>query len=413
MVHKLRLKLILMITVALLFIFGIVFTTLNMTVYMDSLQQTEDILQMIADNDGFFWGPRGSWGNKVSNLDNHTGKLDLNPDDMRARRFFYVKIDSDGYILEANYNMMFDFSAAQAGGYITDALNSKKNSGKMGYFSYLIAEKPYGKIVVFAERRVEIGILARLTEITLIAAGISCVVLFLLSLVLSRWVAAPVQDAFDKQRRFSSDANHELKTPLTIISANVDILRNEIGDNIRLEQIGVQLTRMNQLIHNLLTLAKMEDPMVNLVHDRFDISKALLSTVLEFENRAFEEEKEYDYAIKPDLYYNGNEEKLKQLLTILIDNALRHSELKSRVKVTLSEENGKISLGVYNTGQGIPDGERERIFDRFYRSDDSRARETGGYGLGLAIAKSIVDAHKGRIKVSGEYGRWVEFSVIL
>jgi nitrogen-specific signal transduction histidine kinase len=410
MIGKLRIKLVLVIMGSLILIFGAVFTALNLAVHFDSLRQTERLLNMIAENDGFFLPQRN--GNERLNSFSAIYS-NFEPDDMRARRFFYVKIDENGSIFEADFKMMFDFSESDAKTYIAQAVASGESEGGIGYFNFLSKEKEYGHILVFAERRVEMGMLSRLTEMSLIVAGISCLALLALSIWLSKWMVAPVKEAIDKQRRFISDANHELKTPLTIISANVDVLKNEVGDNERIIHIKTQIARMGKLIHNLLNLSKIEDYTSNAVHSKFDLSALILNTTLEFESRMFEEGREYSYDICKDIMHAGDEDKMKQLLSILIDNAIQHSNRGSFIKVELKMESGHPRLSVRNTGTGIPDCERSKIFDRFYRSDDSRARETGGYGLGLSIAKSIVDAQKGNIKVIGEYGKWVEFIAML
>jgi signal transduction histidine kinase len=410
MIKKLRIKLILVITFVLILVFGAVFLTLNLSVYNASARETENFMKMIASNDGFFLPQRSSFQGDTNYTQTRIG---FNSDAMRARRFFYVKVDVRGNVFEENYDMMFDFSESDAAEYVAEALDNKNSNGKIGRFSYIIENKDYGKIAVFAERSIEIGLLKQLTQTTLIVAGVACAFLFLLSILLSKWMVSPVKNAFEKQSRFISDANHELKTPLTIISANVDVLQNEIGANERIEHIKTQLARMNKLIHYLLTLSKAENTKVETIHSRFDLSKAILSTALEFESRAFDEGKEYKCEIKEGISFVGEEEKLKQLLTILIDNAIQHSGMNSIISVTLKEETGRPHLSIYNTGMGILDNEKNKIFDRFYRSDDSRARETGGYGLGLSIAKTIVDEHNGKIRIEGEYGKWVEFIVML
>jgi signal transduction histidine kinase len=410
MIKKLRIKLILVITGALILIFGTVFLTLNLSVYSASERESERFMQMIADNDGLFL-PGG--GGFLGNPDNQLRYPGINPESISARRFFYVKINTNNTVLESNYDMMFDFSENDATEYINEALASNNNTGTIGSFSYLIEDKHYGRIAVFAERSVEMGMLSRLTETSLIVAGISCVLLLGLSFLLSKWMVKPVESAFNKQRRFISDANHELKTPLTIISANVDVMQNEIGYNPRFEPIRTQLARMNKLIHNLLILSKTEEADFYIVHRQFDLSKTVLNTVLELESLAFEEGKDYEYEIIDGISFTGDEDKFKQLLTILIDNAIKHSDADAKIRIILKEKSGKPHLSVYNSGTGIPDAERGKIFDRFYRCDDSRTRETGGYGLGLSVAKAVVDAHKGKIRVIGEYGKWVEFIVVL
>ncbi|MDR2043216.1 MAG: HAMP domain-containing histidine kinase [Clostridium sp.] len=409
MIKKLRIKLILVITFSALLIFTFVLVSLNFFVYSDSERETERFLHMIVENDGFFSGE----GTSRKKSRTQWGRPGFNQDDMRARRFFFVKVDESGNVFESNYEMMFDFADVDAAEYIDSVSKSGETSGRVDSFTYLSEEKSYGKMIAFAERSVEIGLLTRLTEWSLVTAGISCALLLLLSFLLSKWMVAPIKNAFAKQRRFVSDANHELKTPLTIISANVDVLQNEVGDNTWIAHIRTQLIRMNKLIHHLLTLSKAEDAAPEMIHAKFDLSKAMLSTALEFESHAFEENKEYTCEIQNRITYTGDEERLKQLLGILIDNAITHSGKQSKIKVSLKMEAGRPRLSVYNTGMGIKESERDKIFDRFYRSDDSRARETGGYGLGLSIAKAIVDAHKGKIRIIGEHGKWVEFVVTL
>jgi signal transduction histidine kinase len=189
-------------------------------------------------------------------------------------------------------------------------------------------------------------------------------------------------------------------------------LENEIGTNVWLTHIKDQSARMSMLVHNLLTLAKTEEQNGGRF-TAFDISQAILSTALEFESRAFEEKKRLSCHVTPGLRFVGEETKIKQVCAILLDNAVRYSGENARIEVSLKVESEKLILSVYNTGEGIKDTELLKVFERFYRSDESRARETGGYGLGLSIAKSIVESHKGRIIATGKYGEWVQFSVFL
>lgn len=415
---------------ALALMFGAIILTLNLAVHLNSVQQTENIIDLIAQGDGFSLAGSDTQGEISGNVFSDSEGLNgsnqlntgssletqgvvVNSDDMRARRFFFLKVDNSGTILEENYSMMSDFSKTQAEEYLTQALISSTSKGQIDYYYYGVQEKSYGKIVVFVERRVEMGLLEHLTSLSLIVAGVSFVLLFFLSLVLSRWMVAPIQTALEKQRRFTSDANHELKTPLTIISANVDVLNREVGKNERFAHIRKQIDRMNALIERLLALSKTEDVQENNMRCSFDLSKAVLSTALEFESRAFEDGRKYLCNIIKDISYFGDEEKLKSLVSILIDNALKHSHVGSTIKVSLSARFGKPILSIYNTGEGVCETDKDKLFDRFYRTDTSRARETGGYGLGLSIAKSIADEHKAKIKVNGEQGKWIEFVVSL
>ncbi|MDR1206463.1 MAG: HAMP domain-containing histidine kinase [Peptococcaceae bacterium] len=410
MIRKLKIKIIAVVMGALLLVFAAVFTVLNLSMYQASDYQAEDFLRRIAENDGFFLPPRTKPG---STQERNRPKSFYNPEIMRSGRYFYAKVDSGGSVVELNLDMMFDFSRDEALEYVASVLGRGRTKGTAGNFSYLTALKPYGQIAVFAERSIEMGILEHLTRVSLWVAGITGVVLLALVVFLAEWMMNPVKTAFEKQRRFISDASHELKTPLTIISANVDVLRDEIGENTRLAHIRSQSERMSGLIHDLLTLAKTDEDKGKTIKNTFNLSGAVLNTALEFESRAFEEGKAYTYQIKENLAYTGDEKQIRQLVSILIDNAVKHSSVQGKIHVALTEDGGRPRLSVFNTGAGVSDAEKSKIFDRFYRSDESRSRETGGYGLGLSIARAIAAAHRGKITVTGAYGEWVRFDVVL
>lgn len=410
MIKKLQLKLIAIMMGVLLLVFAVVFATLNIFMYVGSYRQTKEFLKTVASEGGIVFPPR----------DMPSGKAPQNippprddPEIMRAGRFFYVKVNEGGDVIETHYDMMLDFTRDEAVGYAKSVLDGGRQEGTMDHLQYLVASKSYGKIIVFAQRSIETRMLSELTYISVWAAAGTCLVLLGVSVFLSKCAVNPVKTAFEKQRRFISDAGHELKTPLTIISANADVLKSEIGANERVSHIKAQTERMSLLIHDLLTLAKADEGGAQIIPAKFNLSRSLLNTTLEFESRAFEEEKRLDYDIGDGILYTGDEQRIKALASILIDNAIRHSNEAGKIKVTLFKENGKIRFCVYNTGAGIDEGERDKIFDRFYRSDHSRSRETGGYGLGLSIAKSIADAHKGKITVTGKSGEWVQFTVTL
>ncbi|MDR2505754.1 MAG: HAMP domain-containing histidine kinase [Oscillospiraceae bacterium] len=425
MIKKLRIEFIAVMMGVLFAVFAILFVVLNVFMQTGSRSQTEQLLQYVAQQDGLAFPFHGT-GNGNRNEAPRGLSPDLNPQMMRAGRFFYVKSDAQGNIIEINSEMMFDFTESDALSLAKDALNRYQTNGVIDNYQYLVSPKAYGNIIVFAERSIEERILSRLVTISSWVALGTFAALFVFSLLLSKWVVKPIADAFDKQRRFISDAGHELKTPLTILNANADVLANEVGQNGRIENIKLQSERMNHLIQSLLTLAKADEGNAQVVFNEFDLSKTILNTALEFECRAFEEGKRYETAIDEHISYTGDQRQIRQLASILTDNALKYSNENGQVKISLfildeakrglcnvKAENGKRVFSVYNTGEGIAEKERPKVFERFYRSDDSRARESGGYGLGLSIAKAIADAHKARIAVDGKAGEWVRFTVVM
>ena len=255
--------------------------------------------------------------------------------------------------------------------------------------------------------------LKKLTRITVIVGLISVIVLSAVAFYLSGLIVKPIQETFDKQKQFISDASHELKTPLTVISANADVLEGEIGDNKWLNYIQDQADRMNVLVNDLLSLTRLENSNTQFIQTEFDLSRAIVNTALPFECKAFETNKNFVLNIEDDIKITGSEQHIKQMAAIFIDNALKYSKDGGTVRVSLTKENDKTVFYVYNTGSGVKEEDKDKIFERFYRSDESRNRATGGYGLGLAIAKSIIDKHKFKVNVENVEGKSICFVVTM
>lgn len=288
-------------------------------------------------------------------------------------------------------------------------LEKGKTDGWYGSLQYFRKDYDRGTLVVFSDRSAEQLLLHKVLLVSILVFLLMEGVVFFLTMILTKRAMRPMQETFERQRQFISDAGHELKTPLTIISANVDILHDEIGENKWLSYIQSQAERMRVLVGEMMNLTKLEmgDKEKDFVD--FSLSEAVSGAALPFEGQAFEQEKQLELEIQENISYHGNPDQIKQLVGIFMDNALKYSKEHGEIRVTLQQVQNKKTLKVYNTGKGIPESEKEKIFQRFYRSDASRARATGGYGLGLSIAQSIADAHKIRIQVESEYEHWICF----
>ena len=227
-------------------------------------------------------------------------------------------------------------------------------------------------------------------------------IFILIAKVISNWISKPVEDAFIKQKDFIADASHELKTPLSVITASAEALEKNPNEKKWLNNIKNESERMNNLIIDLLDLARIENG--NIEMSIGDLSKVVELSVLTFEGIAFEKNIKFDYKIQDNVNIKMNENTIKQVMEILLDNAIKHSKEKGKIEVNLKEEKD-ILLTVTNIGEPIPIGEEEKIFDRFYRVDKSRNRDDNRYGLGLAIAKNIINLHKGTIKAFSKNGK--------
>ncbi|MBE6851598.1 MAG: hypothetical protein E7504_07725 [Ruminococcus sp.] len=303
-----------------------------------------------------------------------------------------------------------DYTDEQAMEIMNGILKTGEKQGMYGWLQYYVTAKDYGTLIVVTDKTSDQGLLNNLFRITIIVGCLMLLLLLAVLCVLSKWITTPVQTAFTRQKQFVSDAGHELKTPLTILSANADILQDEIGENKWLGYMQEQTGRMNQLVGDLLRLARMDNAVQEYELAPFNLSMAVNATALPFESQAFELSKNLELDIQPGVEYCGSEQHIRQLIAIFIDNAMKYSDENGIIKVTLLKRGDKCILEFYNTGCEISPADTEKIFERFYRGDKARNNKgKSGYGLGLAIAKSIMDIHKIKIQVTCEQGGWIRF----
>ena len=229
----------------------------------------------------------------------------------------------------------------------------------------------------------------------LIMLAICELIIAMISNLLTIWITTPVKKSFEKQKTFVADASHELKTPLSVIVASCDAYENDHNDK-WVNNIRNESERMIKLVRELLDLAKTEQEQ-DLILSKNNLSNIVESSILTFESLFYDNKIKLKYDIKPDIYLHCNEDSIIELMSILIDNAIKHSDKNGKVLVNLYKKNWQIILDVKNTGEPIKKGEEEKIFERFYKSDASRNRNSDNYGLGLAIAKNIVTKHHGMI----------------
>ena len=343
--------------------------------------------------------------NKISN---HDGLFNGQTDD-RQKIFMdtvvYTIILDDG----GNYKEMINHTPNEideekirivANGIINDH-TEKVYIGNLYLTNYAYAFIGNNKLVIidctFTKNNLLNGLLISIISFLALEA-----IVYFVAYYLTRWITKPVHDSFIRQERFVADASHELKTPLAVIVASLDAYNNDKDDK-WIKNIKNESERMNKLITNLLDLAK-TDGDNQIIKKNENISNIVESTILTFESLFYEKKIKLDYQIKEDIMFNCNQDQIKQLLGILIDNAIKYSDKSGKVIITLNTDNKNIILQVKNSGAPISDNDKEKIFDRFYKLDSSRNRNNNNYGLGLAIAKNIVNGHGGSISANSKDG---------
>ncbi|WP_256759443.1 cell wall metabolism sensor histidine kinase WalK [Cohnella sp. WQ 127256] len=269
-------------------------------------------------------------------------------------------------------------------------------------WAYTVQQNQAGYSIVYLDVTAQQKIVTNLIYTFAVVGLVMLIVIFFTSRFFANRSIQPVKEAFDKQKQFIADASHELKTPLAVINTNADVLLSNSEDTIHnqskwLHRIKSETERMKTLTNDLLYLTEMDDSRASMIFTNFNVSEAVEGIILTMEAVMFEKDISLSYKIEPNLTVRGNNEQIKQVVMILLDNGIKYTNSKGSIALTLKKSHNDILLTVTNTGEGIPPEHLERIFDRFYRADASRSRKQGGYGLGLAIAKSIIEQHKGRI----------------
>ena len=269
---------------------------------------------------------------------------------------------------------------------------------------YLRRDTGFGTIYIFVDITEQVESLATLTTTCLLIGLGGVVVFFGISILLARWMVRPVERAWDQQRQFVSDASHELKTPLTVIMSNAELLQSGEGDTGKYaDNILTMSDQMRYLVEGLLELARADNGQVRKSFDALDMSALTTESVLPFEPIFYEKGLLLRTNIEENIRVVGSVRHLRQVIDILLDNAGKYTE-KGAVDVKLSKQGRQCILSVANPGKPIPEEERKKIFERFYRTDKARVRD-GSFGLGLAIADAIVKEHRGKIWVdSNETG---------
>lgn len=338
--------------------------------------------------------------------------------------FITLDINQNGDIIRQNesFNITVDNSLLKD--ISNKIMDTKNTSGTISisdsnyaYLKYVNLNTKITKIAFVNKTNYEL-ILYQLVKSFLLVGILSLIILFIISVYLTNKSIKPIKEAFDKQKQFIADASHELKTPITIIKTNTSLILSNPNDTILnqtkwINYINSQTDRMSKLIDEMLSLAKLDAKENNIILNPINISKIIESIILMFDAIIYENNINLETNISKDIFIKGDKENLKKLFSIIMDNAIKHINKNGTLSINLFVDKNKVKVIIKNTGEGIAKENLEKIFDRYYRADDSRLRETGGYGLGLAIAKSIVLQHKGKIYAQSTLNKDTSFIIEL
>ena len=373
------------------------------TSYMDVYHKNQGMLERYAEEypgGNVQKPPPGKMPPEPNNTDNR----------FNLSTFYSVAIDKSGNVFRVDKGENSLFSDE----YLTEIAEEYVDGGKLrgtsGNFVYLIEEKESYTLVALMDNTLVSDSITTLFRYTLLFGSCVIVILFFLSQYLAKRIVQPLEESYQKQKQFISDAGHELKTPISVVNANSEMLSREIADNKWLANIQYENSRMASLVNQLLELARTENVSANM--SKVDFSRLVVGGTLPFESIVFDRGFTLNYSVEEGITVYGNGDQLGQLVSILLDNALEHSIDGGTISISLQRERNSAILSVSNLGEPIPEEQRTLIFERFYRADISRTGGANHYGLGLAIAKAIVTAHRGKIAVTCN-DNITEFSAII
>lgn len=334
---------------------------------------------------------------------------------------FIVNIDESGVILsQIKSNISMDDESFKS--IVKIAHESQEDIGTIKSMDIRYYKKHYSlyEKISFIDISRDNNSLDNLFVVFIMTGVMTLIFFFFIILFLSNWALLPVEKTWNQQKQFIADASHELKTPLTVLLANMDILENNKSDTIQSQIKWIQASKqeakqMKNLIEEMLFLAKSDANRVDNSKTIINVSDTLFSLILSMEVIAFEKNVIINYAstIDENLYTVANEKQLMSLLSILLENASKYAYEETSITVKLKREQSKIKFEINNYGPVIPKNDIAHIFERFYRVDKSRNKEHGGYGLGLSIAKKITDENNMKISVESSVEKGTTFKVVM
>ena len=413
MIAKIKKKYIaavMLIVIAVIAVFVAIINTVN---YFNTDERSEIRLDFIAKSDNLL--PETSEPPSEEDNDNESseGSGVIDEETPYDIRYFTVTIRNDGTIIGTDIRRIARLTNEQAVKYAAEAFINGSDTGYHEEYKYKAIHHEQKVIYVFLDVSRELDAFQSFLTSSIIIGLIGIAVIFALLRILANYIFKPIIESYEKQRRFITDAGHELKTPLAIIKANAEVIEIESGESQWTESIKNQSTRLTKLTENLIRLSRMEEGAQNSMHSQFSLSDTVSEIAENWCTVAQTKDKSLVYYTEPDITLRGVKNDIAQLVSILLDNAIKYSSKETEITLNLERTALGAILTVYNAVDSIEIGNLNVLFNRFYRRDNSRNSVGGGFGIGLSLAKSIVQNHKGKISAVSEDGKSITFTVIL
>lgn len=387
MFNRIRIKFIALSMTALFVLLFVIIAGMNMVNYRNIIEEADSTLTMMSENKGTF--PIFA-GKELPQFISQETPYEI--------RYFSVVMNYSKELIEADTSRITAVDAKKAYEYATATMETEGERGFIEKYRYISQEEDGFQRITFLDMGRKMYSYQMFLKTSIAIGVLGYIGFFIVIVIFSGKIMRPVAESYEKQRRFITDAGHEIKTPLAIINADVNVLEMDFGENEWLTDIQRQAKRLAGLTNDLVYLSRMEEEEKDMQMIEFPFSDVVRETVSSFHALAKTQNKNLQCMVPPMICFTGNEKAIRQLVNILMDNAIKYSPEKGVISVDVQKQGKNLTLTVFNTTQiPIPKEKLDMIFERFYRLDASRSTMTGGYGIGLSVAKAIVNAHNGKI----------------
>ncbi len=387
MIKKLRVRFIVL-TMSLLFaLLAILLGVINTINYTAVVAEADELLEILSENKGSFPQPN----------DKNFPPRPFSPETPYETRYFTVQLDSQGNAVFVNTGKIASVDSDTAAEYAKKVWAEQGQRGFEGDYRYTVKTDAKGTLVLFLDCGRKLAGFRTFFAISGLITLAGYLLVSVLLAVFSKRIVKPFSDNYEKQKLFITNASHELKTPLTIISADADVLEGEIGENEWLSDIKKQAARMADMTGEFINLSRAEEAS-EAASVLFPLSDIVLETAQSFRATAMAQSKDLSIDIQPMMSLFGNQEAISRLVSILLDNAIKYCTDKGEIRFSLKAQGKTVLISAQNTSEVLTEKQCTHLFERFYRTDASRSSETGGHGIGLSVAKAIVQSHSGKIE---------------
>ena len=407
MLQKLRFRFIIISLISVSAVLTVILGSVNVLNYRDIVREADAILSVLGDNGGTF--PEG----REQDVLKEVLPGDISPELPYEIRFFSVALDEQGNAEDVDIGRIASVNAQTAVEYAGRIRESGKERGFVENYRYLNRDTERGSTVIFLDCSRMMLSFRNFLLFSVLASAFGLAAVAVLIVLFSARVVRPLAKSYEKQKEFITNAGHELKTPLTIIRADSELLRMEYGENEWLGDIRNQADRLCSLTDELIQLSRMEEAPQHVQGSAVCFSDLVETEAASFQAPVRVQEKVFRYEAERGLFVFGNPKSLRELVSILLDNALKYSGIRGTIELKAGKKGRSIILTVWNTAENLPAGNLDCLFERFYRRDQARNSESGGYGIGLSMARAIAASHGGKITAFSADGASLKITVTL